>query len=167
MTLKATLKSSWRVKETGSPDQGTSAHAYDETATLRLSEGTGAGQANTEIAKVGTIAASGTLNLDLAGGVEDGFGNTVTFTAVKALRIRADAGNTNNLVVGGAVSNPWTGPFADSSDKIAIPPGGMLELRNPGAAGWAVTADTGDILLLANSGAGTGVGYRVEIIGEG
>ena len=41
----------------------------------------------------------------------------------------------------------------------------MLLLVAPGAAGYAVTAGTGDILKVANSGAGTGVTYDIVIVG--
>jgi hypothetical protein len=92
-------------------------------------------------------------------------GATLTFTKIKAILVKAAEGNTNNVVVGGAASNGWVGPFGDVSDTVAVKPGGTLLLVAPNAAGYAVTAGTGDILKVANSGAGTGVTYDIVIVG--
>ena len=44
-------------------------------------------------------------------------------------------------------------------------PGGTLLLVAPNAAGYAVTAGTGDLLKVANSGGSTGVTYDIVIVG--
>lgn len=150
---------------TGAPDVGTSKYVFDETTDINLALGTGANQANNIFTDTRTLAASATETLDLAGGLTSALGVTLTFTAIKAIKIHAAAANTNNVVVGGG-SNPFIGPFVDPTDKLSIPPGGMLLLANPSAAGWAVTASTGDLILVANSSSGTGVDYTVTIVGE-
>jgi hypothetical protein len=129
-----------------------------------MESGTTTGKADKIFADQRTLAASATENLDLAGALTDPLGAALTFARVKAILIKAAAGNTNNVVVGGAGSNPFAGPFADATDKVAIPPGGVFLVTAP-AAGWTVTAGTGDILLVANSGAGTPVTYDVFIVG--
>jgi hypothetical protein len=49
---------------------------------------------------------------------------------------------------------------------FALGPGGIFLFVNPGAAGIAtVTAGTGDILRVDNSGAGTTVTFDIVIIG--
>lgn len=48
------------------------------------------------------LAASASENLDLAGGLTDDFGATLTFTAIKEIIIHASSANTNNVLVGGA-----------------------------------------------------------------
>jgi hypothetical protein len=114
-----------------------------------------------------TVFAGGTStteNLDLAGALTNAFGQTITFTKIKALAIVAAAGNTNDVVVGGASSNGFVSPFGDATDKIKIRPGGMFLITAPDATGFAVTAGTGDILLVANVG-GTPVTYDVVIAG--
>lgn len=129
-----------------------------------LVAGTGSGAADLLFSDARTLSASATESLDLAGGVVDSFGVTVSFVDVKAILIKAAATNTNDVVIGGAGSNPFTGPFADASDKLRIPPGGVVCLVHPGA-GWAVTAGTGDLLLIANSAGGSSVAYEIAIVG--
>lgn len=111
-----------------------------------------------------TLTASSTENLDLAGVLTDSFGTTLTFATVKAIYVKAAAGNTNNVVVGGAGSNTFVGVFSDATDKIAVKPGGAFMWFAPGT-GATVTAGTGDILLVANSAGSTSVTYDIAIIG--
>lgn len=131
---------------------------------LALTEGTGANQADKIFADRRTLAASATENLDLAGVLPDPFGATLTFVTVKAIVVKASAANTNDLVIGAAGSNPFTGPLGGTSPTISVRPGGMVVLAAP-ATGWTVTAGTGDILKVTNGGSGTGVTYDIIIIG--
>jgi len=141
---------------------GTPSFRFNLGDLTQLSPGTGVGFADKLYYAQRTIAASSTENLDLAGALTDPLGATITCAKVKSLTFVAAAGNTNSVVVGGAGSNTFVGPFADATDKISIPPGGAITLTHPGA-GWTVTASTGDILLVANSSSGSGVTYDVLI----
>jgi len=146
------------------PDVGSASQLANDEVRYDLEDGTGAGQAQKYYQDKATIAASGSATLDLNGAINDIFGAVLNLTNIKVLRIRAASTNTNDVVVGGAASNPFIGPFADATDKIAIKPGGELFLIAPNA-GYAVVAGTGDQLKIANSGAGTGVDYTIEIVG--
>jgi hypothetical protein len=136
-------------------------------ASLNLTEGTGANQAQVVFHDQRTLAASGSEELDLAGALTDALGRTLTFTAVKALYIKAAAGNTNNVLVGGAAANGFATWAGDPTDVVVIRPGGSLILVAPDATGYAVTTGTGDLLKIANSAGDTGVTYDIVIIGEG
>jgi hypothetical protein len=131
-----------------------------------LPNGTASGQANRRYVARRTIAAGGNENLDLAGALPDAFGATITMTAVKAILVLASAANTNEVIVGGATSNAFVGPFGASAHTAAVRPGGALLFvaRN---TGWTVTAGTGDLLRIANGGGGTSVTYDIVIIGVG
>lgn len=166
MVMSMVIQSILSGRLAGAPDLGSADYDIAEEYRLRLTNGTGANQANNIFTDTRSLAASGSESLDLAGSLSNALGAVLTFTAIKVIRVRADPGNTNNVVVGGAPSNGFVGPFADATDKIAIPPGGMFEVVNPSAAGRTVTPGTGDLLLVANSGAGTGVTYSIEIVGE-
>lgn len=131
----------------------------------RLASGTGAGQADLMFSDTRTIAASGTDPLDLAGVLTDALGAVLTFARVKAIVVYAAAANTNDVVIGGAASNGFINWVADATDKIKVRPGGLFVLTAPGAAAYAVTAATGDQLLIANSSSGTAVTYDIVIIG--
>jgi hypothetical protein len=149
----------------GAPDVGSVRYNFEQEAKVDLALGTGLRQANHVFTDERVLAASASETLDLAGGLTDALGATLTFTAIKAILIQADDANVNNVVVGGG-SNPFRGWFADATDKLSIPPGGFILLTDPTAAGQTVTAATGDLLLVANSGSGTGVTYTITIIGE-
>lgn len=166
MGLTATVRASIAATLTGSNDMGTPTHEFIESFSLLMESGTGANQANNCFSDERTLAASATEELDLAGGLTNGLGATLTFTAIKAILVIAATGNTNDVLLGGAAANAFTGPFQNSSDIVNIKPGGVALFLNPSAAGWAVTAGTGDLLKLANSAGSTGVTYRIVIIGE-
>lgn len=148
----------------GTNDLGSVSFTFNKADRHQFTSGTTTGKADKLFSDSRTLAASATENLDLAGALTDPFGAALTFAKVKAIYIKASAANTNNVVVGGAGSATFLGPFADASDKISIPPGGTLMLVHPGA-GWTVTATSGDLLLVANSSSGTPITYEVVIIG--
>lgn len=129
-----------------------------------LATGTTTGKADLVFTDTRTLTASSTENLDLAGGLTDVFGATLTFVEVVAIYVKAAAGNANNVVVGGAASNGFAAPFGDATDTVKVAPGGVCLLTND--AGFAVTAGTGDILKIANGGSGTSVTYDIVIVGR-
>lgn len=130
-----------------------------------LSDGTGADQAKEAFTDTRTLAASATENLDLAGVLADVFGNLLTFTKIKALIVKADATNVNDVLVGGHATAAISTLFGDATDKVRVKPGGTVAFIAPDANGYAVTATTADMLTVANSGAGTSVTYTIIIIG--
>lgn len=146
-------------------DLGAVRDEVDQKVTQLFTNGAGADQANALFHDRRTIAASGNESLDLAASLVDGFGRTLTFTKVRALIIVASEGNTNNVVVTRPASN-GVPIFAAASDALApLKPGGMFVLTDPSADGIAVTAGTGDLINIANSGGSTSVTYDVFILG--
>jgi len=135
------------------------------TYTTQLSHGNAINKAEMVWHDQRTIAASGNEDLDLAGVLASTLnGATLTFTKIKGIIIRAADGNTNNVNVTRPASNGL--PFLlAAGDGMAVKPGGLFALIDPSAAGYAVTAGTGDLINIANSGAGTSVTYDVIIIG--
>ncbi|WP_327587039.1 hypothetical protein OHA25_08510 [Nonomuraea sp. NBC_00507] len=134
---------------------------------VELDDGTGAAQADRTFQGRRTLAASGSESLDLAGGLTDPLGVSLTFARIKLLLIRAAAANVNNVVVGGAVTNAFATFVADPTDKFVVRPGTTLLLATSDvdAIGYTVTAGTGDLLQVANSGPGTPVTYDIVLIG--
>lgn len=150
---------------TGVADKGTPTFEVNQSTLLKkLLTGTGSNQADLAFSDQRTLSASATENIDLAGSLVDQLGTTLTFVKIKGVLIVAAAGNTNNVVVGGAATNAFVGPFNDATDKVVVPPGGAFFAAAP-ASGWSVTAGTGDILLIANSGAGSSVTYDIYLVG--
>lgn len=139
--------------------------SVSNASSFTLSDGVGANQAKSMFSDTRTLAASGTENLDLVGVLLDAFGTAITFTKVKAIIIKASAANTNDVVVGGHASAAFFSFFGAATHTLKVKPGGMVALVAPDVNGYAVTATTGDMLMVTNSGAGTGITYDIIIIG--
>lgn len=131
---------------------------------ISLSSGTGTNAVDLEYISQLTLAASANSDYDLRGVLVDAFGATTSFAKVKGLYMFAAAANTNNVIVKPATTNGFLGPFGAAAHQVSIPPGGSLQLTAPGA-GWTVTAGTGDLINIANSGAGSSVTFDLHIIG--
>ena len=114
-----------------------------------------------------TLAASATEDLDLNGtALQDVLGVNVGLARIKAIKIAAAAGNTNNVLVGAASANQWA-TLLNSTGVMTFRPGQVMQVA-AGAAdatGWTVTAGTGDLLKVANSGGGSSVTYTITIWG--
>lgn len=137
----------------------------NERAVVTLQAGVGAGKADKLFSDTRTLSASSSEDLDLAGGLADPFGVTLGFARIKAIFIHAAEGNTNDVVIGGAASNTFIGPFGGATHKAAVRPGGLLMLACADATAWPVTAGTGDLLKIANGGSGTPVTYDIVLVG--
>jgi hypothetical protein len=137
----------------------------DYARALNLATGVGAHQADLMYSGSRTLAASAVEDLDLSGPLIDAFGSTLAFVRIKGIVIAASANNTNNVIVGGAATNGFVNWVSDPTDKVIVRPGGVFALFAQDAVSYPVTAGTGDLLHVANSGAGTGVTYDVVIIG--
>jgi hypothetical protein len=110
------------------------------------------------------LGAGANESLDLAGGLTDESGATLTFTGVKLIVIAietASVNGTNKLTVGNG-TNPFNGPIS-SGGTIDI--FYALPLIHPGATGWSVTAATGDNLKISNPGA-SAINYTILIGGN-
>jgi len=161
----ATLSSRWQAEALGTADFGTNSLRLDEIDSVGLSNGTGLNQASLLFVDQRTVNASANDDIDLAGSLSDNLGSTLSFAKIKAIRIRADAANPGDLLVGAAPANGFVSPFNAAADRIRVPPGGRIELVNPTANGWAVTAATADLLRVTNSSGGGSAVYKIEILG--
>jgi hypothetical protein len=165
-TLTATINHHMAASYRGTNDLGAPIYTLDQglQAPISLGNGTGTNQASRLFSDTRTLAASATENLDLAGVLTDPFGNVLTFATVKVMKFCAAAANVNNVVIGGAAVNGFVGPFGAAPHTLAVRPGGCFVWVAP-QTGAAVTPGTGDLLQVANSGAGTSVTYDVIILG--
>lgn len=166
MTLATKASISLAGKLASTVDLGSVAASIAKAYAVDLAHGTGAGQADRIWADTRTLAASANEELDLAGSLEDPLGGAFVLARVKGLIIAADAGNTNNVVVGAAASNAWA-TLLGATHTVTLRPGAVFAVLagEEDATGYAVTAGTGDLLKVANSGSGTGVTYDIAVIG--
>lgn len=164
MPLSTTLTTKVSATQTAASDLGTAKFPVEYSSIISLGDGTGSSQADLLFTDTRTISASSSEDLDLAGGLTDALGNTLTFVTVKAILVKAASGNTNNVTISPASANGFLGPFNAAADLVSVKPSGMFMVQAPGT-GWTVTAGTGDLLTIANSGAGTSVTYDIIIVG--
>lgn len=146
-------------------DIGVVKHAITYQPMNALSDGVGANQAKQAFTDTRTLAASGTENIDLAGVLTNAFGTVLNFTKIKAIIITAAAGNTNDVHVGGHATAAFVNWVTAAPAIVKVKPGGIFVLTAPDLNGFGVTAGTGDLLTIANSGAGTPVTYDIVLIG--
>jgi len=164
--VHAQIRLSVAASLTGANDLGSPKLRLDDiTEALELTPGTEAlGKADLLFADTRTLAASASEDLDLAGLLTDAFGATITAAEIVLIYVKAAAGNTNNVTVAPAAANGFNGPFLAAGDGVAVKPGEYSVFVS--RTGWPVTVGTGDLLTIANSGAGTGVDYDIVVIGR-
>jgi len=134
-----------------------------------LADGTSDNQVNQVWSTTGNLTPSATTTIDLAGGITDLYGDTVTFAAIKAIIIKntttTDADGTDPLVrIGAAAGTVWNPVFQATSDTVDLPPYGAIMLTAP-IDGWPVSDGTSDYLKLANQDADGTASYEIGILG--
>lgn len=146
-------------------DIGEAKYPISYGANYVFTDGTGADQAKEIFTDTRTLTASATENLDLAGVLLDAFGNALTFSKIKAIIVRADAANVNDVVLGNHATAAFFPMFGAATHTVKVKPGGMVAFVAPDVNGLAVTATTADMLTVTNSAGGTSVTYTIIIIG--
>lgn len=138
-----------------------------------FTQGTGDNQIDEMFKDQRDLTTGANDDLDLAGGITNQFGQTVTFTKIKSIFIS----NLGKLVA--TVPTPTSGEDLDvgngggnsfndlfngvDASVFTVLSGGILLATGP-IEGWDVTAGTADILRIANPGANT---IRYNIILKG
>ncbi|MBL1100143.1 hypothetical protein [Streptomyces coffeae] len=166
MGLSSSISVSASAEQTSALDLATGSAPLTVRRAVQLASGTGAGKADRLFSDRRTLPASASEDLDLAGVLLDAFGATITFARIKGLYIAASAGNSNNVVIGAASSNTWA-TLLNSTGTVTLRPGSFIGVGTgtADATCYAVTATTGDLLKVANSGGSTSVTYDVVLIG--
>lgn len=130
---------------------------------LTMANGTTTGLVSQMWHDTRNLGASATEDLDLAGGLTNAFGVTLTFVRLKFLYIVASSANTNSVIVSRKAT---TGiPIFDADgDSITLGPGEFFIYGSP-TTGKAITATTDDTLTFTNSAGSTGVDYSIVMVG--
>ena len=168
MALKSSIGMTFAAELTKAFDLAAGAVPYALSRSYAYSDGAGAGQANRIYQDRNTLAASGTIDVDLSGALTDVYGDPVVFARVKALIVTAADANTNNVVVGGVANAISTILSPQTTATIILRPGAffMVAAGIADATGYVVTAATADLLHIINSAGGTGVDYELIVIGS-
>ncbi|MBF0410927.1 MAG: hypothetical protein HQM10_26515 [Candidatus Riflebacteria bacterium] len=108
-----------------------------------------------------TLTTAASENLDFAGTLTDSFGNTLTFARIKSITVENTSASMTLTIGSDTTEIPIFNP---SGGGITVPPSGVMTIVAP-LSGWAVTADTADLLTIANS-AGSSTIYKVWVVGS-
>lgn len=168
MSVNGTIAARIAMTLSSALDLGTAAAKQTIDFAADIASGTGDSQADKLFSDSRTLAASASENLDLSGGLTDALGASISMVELLAIIVVADAGNTNNVVIGNGTNPVIGGPFgAAGANAIAVPPGGLFAWFAPNdGEGAPVTNSTADILKVANSGGSTSVTYKVILVGR-
>lgn len=173
-TLDATLlfRVAWRHLETG--DLGRTEDSYKWEPKHTIETGSTANKCNQNYYVTGTVASGATVDYDLAGGVVNAFGDTVTLTKIRAIALQNVGANDGaggysvqtgeTLKIGGAGSNPITTIFDGSGTaKQTVHSGGLYFATSPND-GFVVTGGSADVLRITNGGTKT-IQYKLLVMG--
>ena len=111
-----------------------------------------------------TLLAGASDDLDLASGLTNSLGESLSFAKLKGLFLRNLTLTPDEIIDLGGGSNPFESWLGAGGDAIHVGPGGVLLVWNPATAGYPVAAGTADILRVTNAGASP-LDYEVILIG--
>lgn len=163
MPLQTNIRAALDCYLTKSADLGTPSAPIQLLMDAALATGTADTQADKAWGDTRTLAASTSEDLDLFGVLLDAFGDVFSPVEIIAVMVFAAAGNTNNVIVGGAAATQFVGPFGAATHTMAVRPGGFDFWYAPGGFPNAAGAD---FLRIANGGAGTSVTYSIVVVGR-
>ncbi len=152
---KLTIRNKWR--NTNANGISTPVDAGDYSKTIALADGDGDNEAQDQFNVHGTVLPNDDDAYDLAGGVTDEFGDTLTFATIKEIMLVNLATEVGHDLVLGAGGHPTGGALAtsifdgDVGGGNRIKAGGYLVLGAP-LTGYAVTGGSADILRVYNAG---------------
>lgn len=143
----------------------------EETINFEYRFTTGTGDLNFDriYSKVGTLSASGTLDLDFAGSLSDSLGQTITMVEIAAIIVKNRATAVGvTLQVGGTGGGAGLATlFGNTADFINVPASASIALVCPlDGGGYAVTATTADTLRFTNASGSTALDYEILICGR-
>lgn len=121
-------------------------------------DGTGADQAGTMFQQVGSLVASGSVTLDLAGGgLVDVFGAAFGPARVKALYIKNTSTTAASLTIGGT--------NAAACGGFSMLPGESFMRAAGSVTAWPVAGGSTDTITITNASGSLAAAYRVVVIG--
>ena len=105
-----------------------------------------------------------TRSLDLYSALLGPDGNAISFKTVKCLLVHNKNTTAGEYIEVGGDAN-GVPLFSAATGVHVVHPNSFLLIWNPSAAGYTVTAGSGDIILLDTTGSGAAVIYEIIIIG--
>ena len=143
----------------------TVAETFSTLLLWNFTSGTNAHQMNQLWRKRSSVIASGTNQIDIAGGITNAFGEALNMSEVRMMIFSMATNQLNNISIGAAASTPFSTWLGDASDKVVMRPGGFFLLTAPDATAYAVSTNsvtTNSLIRITNEGTNT-ITYDVYI----
>lgn len=137
----------------------------DQEAAAKLTNGTGETSANRLWHQALDLSSTNsfTQTLDLAGGIDDAFGNTLNLSEVKGFLVHNTSQTTGQAVSIGGASSAFASWLGAANDLVLCGPQGTVAVFGP-QDGYTVTAGSGDELEI--SSAGDDITVEVTLFGD-
>ena len=162
LSASVTAGMSWTYVTTGTnPSTNQNSFSYAQS----FVNGTALNQADLLYVTTGTIAASGSLNVDLNAAVNDFFGNSVVMLRLKAMYVQLTTDTAAASILIGNGTNPLINWVGSGTHTVRVRNGGVLVLCAPDATAYAITAGTGDVLKFLNEDGSNTATYKLGFIG--
>lgn len=162
-TLTLALQPVIQATYTNTIDLQTGQAPYSQSTSFATTSGTGLDQMDLFFSDQRSVSSGTPDDLDLAGGLTDVYGATLTFVKIKLIFIYNTTLTAASILNIGGDANGLVNWVGAATHTVNVTPGGFLYVYAPSAAGYAVTGGTGDILQIACA-SGTSV-YNVVIGG--
>lgn len=166
MALSATLQLDLVASLTKALDLATADWPLNYRKRLAFADGGGSGQASYIFSDQRTLGASASEDLDLAASLVDVYGAPITFDTIKLMLFAIPSTAGGDLTVTSKASNGFVNWVGAAGDAIKVKPGGLALFVAPGAAGYGVTAGTGDLVTITNGDGAASVVYDVILMGD-
>lgn len=135
----------------------------NQSANQAVAFGGGSGQVNKIYSVQSTISSSSTLSIDLdAGTLTDIYGNALTFTAIKAIRVHHKGTSAASTV---SIAGDFMTTVFGASFNHSLAAGGLYLTSNL-ASDYTVVASTGDVIEIINNDGSNSATVSVDILGD-
>lgn len=128
-----------------------------------VSDGADANEASMHWHDSRQLLASGTDDIDLAGGITNAFGATITFARVKSILVRNKGTTAAAITVGPSPTN-GVANFLGTNDRL--PAGAWMAMGLFDATGWVITAGSADRIRVTNTSGSLTQEYEIIVIGS-
>ena len=135
-------------------------------STTQLTQGTGAGAADTLYANQLSLAASTGTTLNLSSLTSPSFGNSLNFVRLKSMYFENNvAGTSTGVAIGNAAVTPFTGGFISSGTTTLTLRNGVAMCVGVAQDATAYVVSTGINLLITNSDGANAAKVNVGLVG--
>lgn len=150
-------------------DIGTTRDEIDDVYQIDWTDGDGDEEVNGQYRLQETLLSNTERALDMAGSLVDVFGQALTFSTIKQIKLVNLGTAATQIIKFGQLSTPTSGSLLTdlfdglSTARVKIRHGGMLHIVAPNT-GYTVTGGSADVLLISNEGPAS-VEYKIVIKG--